>query len=166
MPGGSAGPKLRRLMTELQMLLHEHPVNLRRQARGAAPINALWLWGAGQLDLVSMQYAQKLFGDGDYVRGLCEHLQLSCAPAPLTVDSLLRDAAAQTVAVLHVVGERAALRDVDSHWLQPLAHATRRGQIKKLELCMDHWRLTVEGGRWRGLRRLFAGQRGRSELFA
>lgn len=37
----------RRLLNEIQMAWHEHPVNDARAARGAAPVNALWLYGGG-----------------------------------------------------------------------------------------------------------------------
>ena len=43
----AGGPQLRQWLqrqTEIQMWLHEHPVNQRRQAEGRLPINALWLW--------------------------------------------------------------------------------------------------------------------------
>ena len=33
-------------MAEIEMWLHEHPVNLRRAARGVPPVRSLWLWGA------------------------------------------------------------------------------------------------------------------------
>ena len=39
----------RRLSNEVQMLLHDHPVNLRRQQAGQVPVNALWFWGGGAL---------------------------------------------------------------------------------------------------------------------
>lgn len=45
----SGAPVLRRLAAELQMLLHAHPLNEARAARGALPVNALWFWGAGTL---------------------------------------------------------------------------------------------------------------------
>jgi hypothetical protein len=45
--GDPAERALTRLLTEIQMALHEHPVNQAREARGADPINSLWLWGAG-----------------------------------------------------------------------------------------------------------------------
>ncbi len=35
----------RKLLNEIQMLWHEHPVNLARAERGAPPINSLWLYG-------------------------------------------------------------------------------------------------------------------------
>jgi hypothetical protein len=37
----------RRLQNELQMLLHDHPVNAAREARGELAINGIWFWGAG-----------------------------------------------------------------------------------------------------------------------
>src|SRR5260221_6357278 len=37
------------LLTEIQMLLHNHPVNAAREARGAPAVNSLWFWGAGRL---------------------------------------------------------------------------------------------------------------------
>jgi hypothetical protein len=48
MPAGRDGVRVRSWMNELQMLLHEHPVNQRRVQRRALPINALWLWGFGR----------------------------------------------------------------------------------------------------------------------
>ena len=42
--------KLLRLVSELQMLLHAHPVNDTRERAGLPAINALWLHGAGRLE--------------------------------------------------------------------------------------------------------------------
>ena len=38
---------MRALVNELQMLLHEHPVNEQRAAHGQPTVNSVWLWGAG-----------------------------------------------------------------------------------------------------------------------
>src|SRR5690606_30880361 len=38
----------RRLLNEIQMVWHEHPVNQARAARGALPVNGLWLYGGGR----------------------------------------------------------------------------------------------------------------------
>ncbi|WP_420865326.1 hypothetical protein [Achromobacter kerstersii] len=38
----------RRLLNEIQMAWHEHPVNDDRAARGLPPVNALWLYGGGR----------------------------------------------------------------------------------------------------------------------
>jgi hypothetical protein len=50
LPAGRDGARLRSRMNEIQMVLHEHPVNERRGRARTAPINALWLWGFGRLD--------------------------------------------------------------------------------------------------------------------
>ncbi len=39
---------MRRLQNEVQMLLHQHPVNDAREARGALPVNSFWLSGCGR----------------------------------------------------------------------------------------------------------------------
>ena len=49
-PTEAQSAHLRRLQTELQMLLYTHPVNDAREARRGWPVNALWIDGAGALD--------------------------------------------------------------------------------------------------------------------
>ena len=48
MPSGRDGARIRSLMNEIQMLLHEHPVNLRRERARQLPVNGWWLWGFGE----------------------------------------------------------------------------------------------------------------------
>lgn len=45
---GSLPAPLRRLQSEMQMLLYQHPVNDARMARGLPTVNAFWLHGAGR----------------------------------------------------------------------------------------------------------------------
>lgn len=47
-PQGDDARAFRARLNELQMLLHGHPVNEAREARGKLPVNALWLWGGGR----------------------------------------------------------------------------------------------------------------------
>ena len=37
------------ILNEIQMVLHEHPVNEAREGRGEPPVNSVWLWGAGPM---------------------------------------------------------------------------------------------------------------------
>jgi len=52
LPAGEDAMKFRTLLNELQMLLFEHPVNQAREARGALPVNSVWLWGGGSLPVM------------------------------------------------------------------------------------------------------------------
>lgn len=51
-PEGGAGAlalrRWRRLQAEVQMLLHAHPLNAAREARGLLPVNSFWLSGCGR----------------------------------------------------------------------------------------------------------------------
>lgn len=47
LPPGEAGRATRRWLNELQMALHDHPLNLARRARGLPEVNSLWLHGDG-----------------------------------------------------------------------------------------------------------------------
>ncbi len=59
LPEGDAGRRWRALMTETQILLHQHPWNARRQAEGKPAINSLWFWGGGRLpDFVRTGFRQ------------------------------------------------------------------------------------------------------------
>jgi hypothetical protein len=49
LPQGPDGRRWRVLLNEVQVLLHQHPVNAQRRARGLPPINSVWLWGGGVL---------------------------------------------------------------------------------------------------------------------
>ncbi|MCX7962133.1 MAG: hypothetical protein N2653_11265 [Burkholderiales bacterium] len=45
LPAGADAARWIALLNEVQMLLHEHPVNAAREL----PVNSLWFWGAGRL---------------------------------------------------------------------------------------------------------------------
>lgn len=44
-PQGADSKRVRRLMSEIEMWLFDHPVNAHRRASGGTVISALWLWG-------------------------------------------------------------------------------------------------------------------------
>ncbi|MDI1246371.1 MAG: phosphoglycerate mutase [Rhodoferax sp.] len=49
MPTAAQASSLIRLMSEMQMLLYTHALNDAREARGALPVNAIWISGSGAL---------------------------------------------------------------------------------------------------------------------
>lgn len=49
LPQGPQGLRWRVLMNDIQVILHQHPLNQQRPTRGLAPVNSLWLWGGGRL---------------------------------------------------------------------------------------------------------------------
>ncbi len=49
LPQGQQGRRWRVLLNEIQVILHQHPLNAERRAQGLAPINSVWFWGGGSL---------------------------------------------------------------------------------------------------------------------
>jgi hypothetical protein len=70
MPGGRDGARIRSLVNEIQMLLHEHPVNAARSERRQPAINSVWLWGIGSLGKVSPVHLPLLYTDDAWLAGL------------------------------------------------------------------------------------------------
>lgn len=59
LPQGPEGRRWRALLSEAQVVLHNHPLNAQRVAAGLAPVNSLWFWGAGALpDRVQARFAR------------------------------------------------------------------------------------------------------------
>lgn len=48
LPAGDGSRELIKLMTEAQILLHTHPINMKRRAQGKREANATWPWGQGR----------------------------------------------------------------------------------------------------------------------
>ena len=48
LPQGEGASELLRLITSSQILLKDHPVNLRRAEEGKRPANSIWPWGQGR----------------------------------------------------------------------------------------------------------------------
>lgn len=151
MPSGADGARLRRLMTEIQMLWHAHPVNAPRERRGAAAVNGLWCWGGAPLQRRAFTNAAEVLSTRPYVRGLHAWLGIACAPLPVTVDHLLSQTTDKIIAVL----EEDAPQVQDARWLAACANALRRGWIRRLDLRLDHWRIAVRGGALHRMKRTF-----------
>jgi hypothetical protein len=55
-PGGDDAPLWNRLLNEIQMAWHEHPVNEAREIRGLPAINSVWLAGGGAWSELALGY--------------------------------------------------------------------------------------------------------------
>ena len=70
MPTGKAAGEWRRLLNEMQMLLHISEVNQRREQNGVAPVNSLWLWGEGVLPHQGTTDVTHVYADEPVTRGI------------------------------------------------------------------------------------------------
>jgi hypothetical protein len=61
----------RRILNEIQVALHNSPVNVRRRARGKREINSVWFWGGGFLpDATPRFLVETVYSEDPVSRGL------------------------------------------------------------------------------------------------
>jgi len=81
LPQGNEGRRWRVLLNDVQVMLHQHPVNEARRTRGLAPVNSLWLWGGGRLPAQVRSELGGVIGDDLLLVALAaraKSLQLPC----------------------------------------------------------------------------------------
>lgn len=156
LPAGSDAARLRRLMTEIQMLLQEV------LGDGAAP-NAVWLWGQGFLSAARRIEFPMLFANEGFARGIYlvheQNLQVRAQPASFdAIAPLQRDA----VVVIRV--DRATPpKEIEDRWFVPVLKALHRGEIRSVELGLDGISVRSESSLWK---RMVARPRALGEVLA
>ncbi len=134
MPGGPDGPWLRRLTTEMQMWLHEHPVNLSREARGELVANALWIWGVGEGRLEPGPAAPApLAAEDAFLRAAWGRAGVAALSPPPSLEGLLELAptgGAVALSLATLAAEPAeALTRLEERWFAPLVRALGGGGL-------------------------------------
>ena len=113
LPAGDEGRRWRALLSEAQVMLHNHPHNERRIAAGRTPVNSLWFWGAGRLpDHVRSAFGE-VFSDDDAVRAF----GAAAAAADRALPDRWPGGDGDRLVDLRHVRDLAAL---DREWLAPL----------------------------------------------
>jgi hypothetical protein len=156
LPTGRDGPALCSLMNELQMVLHEHPINERRQRRGQPPINSLWLWGIGSAESQPTAVLPPLCCDDPWLSGLWRLHGASAAGIDQVLTSLERPVAGQWVAACRpdAADDHAALAAADHGLLAAAAAAVAAGRCSNLRVLAGEAELDLDAlSRWRFWRR-------------
>ena len=145
----SAEPAARRwhaLLTEIQMVLHQHPVNAERERRGAPALNSLWLWGAGRAPREAAGPWRSVCADEPLALGLARLAGMSRRTLPASADEWLARApddgrhllVLDALRAAHALDEAEAycarLRALEARWFAPLLEALRAGRIGMLTL--------------------------------
>ena len=134
MPKGADAMRLKQIMNETQMLLHEHPVNETR----ALPINSVWLWGGGTSPKVKAPRFESISSDNPVAWGLARKSGIPFTPVSENAESWLADLAeGEHLVILESLllpsryGDEnewdARLRSLEANWFKPLRLAVQNG---------------------------------------
>ncbi len=139
LPRGECGGTWRRWLSEMQMLLHEHPVNARREREGRAQVTGIWVWGGGTPDagqpMTSAAIHAPVGRTGDVARGIAAKSGTPAGLSPAGFANLpLRDDA---IIVLPALLDARALPEFSHAWLEPALAALDNGTLESLTLIAD-----------------------------
>lgn len=126
LPQGELGRRWRALLTETQVVLHNHPWNAMRASMGRPAVNSVWFWGAGASpDFVRTRYRQ--------IKGNDVLLRALASAAGVSQETTEADQVDALVDLRH-------LRDLGllaSEAVQPLLHAVRQRELQSLTLDFE-----------------------------
>jgi hypothetical protein len=122
-------------INEAQMVLHAHPVNEAREARGEPTVNSIWLWGPGRATRALCAW-QSVASDDPAVMGAARLAGVRYRSLPRSgaewLERLPEDG--RHLALLDTVRIQPALEQLEHDWFAPLLAALRAGRIGMVSL--------------------------------
>lgn len=142
-----------RLLSEVQMALHEHEVNKNRIEAGLPEVNSLWIWGGGVAPEVTVQPIFPLFANDPLFKGFW--LSRSGIVEPWSDGFQAGVAFAQNGFVSLVPESAAGEAESPDRYLQQLKDLMAAGKISQLTLLFRDGLRADIGARdafrfWRG----------------
>lgn len=130
LPHGGDERRWRHLLNEAQVILHNHPLNAARAARGQLPVNSLWFWGGGVLPSWVRSTLTHVVGDDQLVVALAGQAGV---PVQSLAESEIAHASDPGERLLIDLGSPGLDLDPDS-WLPGINEALRGGAYASLHL--------------------------------
>ena len=149
LPQGAGAMQWHSVMNEAQMLLHGCTVNAAREARGALPVNGVWLWGGGRSTPVAGRHFATVTANDPLSLSLGAHADIPAAPLDEDGERWMRRLPPTSREEAHLAvldqlvscarrGDLAAWREallqLERRWIAPLIAALKQGRIDALVL--------------------------------
>jgi hypothetical protein len=121
------------LVSEVQMALHEHKINVEREMAGKLAANSIWIWGGGTAAQATIEPIMVLFGNDPLFKGYWLSRTGIAEPWPKNFDSCIQLAKNGFVAVTPeiMVDGRPEAPD---RYLQELQDLLKSKKIRRLTL--------------------------------
>ena len=149
LPVGEHALDWHRRFNEAQMLLHAHPSNEEREARGEPPVNSVWFWGGGTIPSVPGRHFSTVSSDDTAATALAAAADVGIRALHEDGDRFLACASTSGLTLPHlailnqlagavVYGDAAAWRErivkLEAEWFAPLLGALRRGLLTQIDI--------------------------------
>ncbi|MBT8097332.1 MAG: hypothetical protein HKP32_07785 [Woeseia sp.] len=87
------------LCSEIEMSMYAHPYNQQREERGQRPLNALWLWGGGQVTGREERMLPILYADDAMLHGFSAYSKTECREWPGSITACVDRTPGRFIAV-------------------------------------------------------------------
>ncbi len=140
---------------EIQMVLHNHPVNEAREAAGNPPVNSVWLWGGGRRPNIAVKPFAHVWTDECLAKSVALASGAGISSLPQNAQAWLAQHLAPGVhlVVLDSLRGAAQYRDMDRwmenikelevRWFTLLLIALQRGELEEIIISSGSWSFAV-----------------------
>ncbi len=155
LPKGVSQLFWQRLLTEIQMVLHQCSINIKRNTQGKPSVDCLWFWGGGVVALEQDWEWDVVISNDPLVRALSQSLQIKTValdrPIDIILAALQEDARVLCIStqwldqlgVAHFEPEQ-LITELEQQWMHHFAKLLRDLQLTQLTVYFDeapslHW---------------------------
>ena len=147
LPRGIDAMRWNQVVNEIQMLLHDHPVNMEREKTGQFPINSVWLWGGGIAPDVRQSPFSSIASNNPLGRGLARQADTPFHRLPDNAKDWISSVRGEKEHLVILDGLRAPsrygdvnewdsiLRQIESDWFESLLAAVQEGSTLTVTDC-------------------------------
>jgi hypothetical protein len=137
LPSGADAGKWRRWQSEMQMLLHEHPVNAERERKGQAPANGVWLSCGGTRPVRGRDSkAIRTWANDGIATALAAHGGTPAHTLPDALDAVLAKAT-DSDTIIVALDAPLDVAAVEHAWAAPAWAALARGMLAAVTLIAN-----------------------------
>ena len=135
----------RRLLNEVQMLLHEHPLNQVREERGDLALNGIWFWGGGITPKPVISPYQHVWSNDVLLSSLAMASGINLMELPNNMEKWphLNRSDRQLIFLNSLYGKsqygdaygwRESLKDLEKNWFMPVLNMLKTNIINQLTI--------------------------------
>jgi len=145
LPRGRDAATWHTFLNEVQMLFHDHPVNLAREQRGEPAVNSIWPWGGGYLPERISTTVSRVIASHPQLRGFAQLGGIPCRDIPGNAVELMVESQRELQLVWLDALERPwrygeveawsdEVRQLERTWFKPLLDLLMQGRIDHLDI--------------------------------
>jgi hypothetical protein len=135
LPTDPTATNYHRLLSEIQMILHNSPVNQQRAEQGKRAINSLWIWGGGTASPDQPRDIPPLFADDAVFRGYWYSSRVATHAWPGDLENCTEQSPSGFVAVTPDAAESAdEHQETLNRYLRDLRRIMKNSELRQLQL--------------------------------